>query len=73
MKRIKCPFCGGDLKWVIKKNIMPYDPISPKCSVGVRCYGKDCKQFCTYVLCWPENIDAAMRLIRREVSLLQEG
>lgn len=71
MKRLVCPFCGGDLTWVIKH--FSIDPIDNRTTVGLRCYRKECKQFYTYVRCRPEDTEKAKKLLREQVKSIQEG
>lgn len=71
MKRLVCPFCGGDLTWVIKHLLI--DPIDSMTIVGLRCYRKECKQFYTYVECQPEETEKAKKLLRKQVKSIQEA
>ena len=71
MKRLVCPFCGGDLTWVIKHLLI--DPIDSRTIVGLRCYRKECKQFYTYVECQPEETEKAKKLLRKQVKSIQEA
>lgn len=71
MKRLVCPFCGGDLTWVIK--LLPIDPICHRTIVGLRCYREGCSQFYTYVECRPEETEKAKKLLRKQVKSIQEA
>lgn len=69
MKRLVCPFCGGDLKWVIKDRQIEFE----SWEVGLMCHEEKCGQFYTYVWCGAESIEQAKKMLRKSMMRIQEA